>query len=186
MIPIGLYGLVLAGGRSTRMGTDKGLLTYHGKPQREHLFDLLSQCCEEVFTSCHAGQQLPEYLHPLVDVYDLKSPLNGILTAFQKFPDKAWLIVAVDMPYVDDRALQTLIKHRDRNKIATCFYNEAAKLPDPLLALWEPASYPLLQAFAAQGKVSPRDFLATHGACMVNPPDDKTLLNVNSPGEIPS
>jgi molybdenum cofactor guanylyltransferase len=186
MISIDLYGLVLAGGRSTRMGTDKGLLVYHGKVQREHLFDLLSRFCEGVFTSCHAGQQLPEHLNPLVDTYDLKSPMNGILSAFQKFPDKAWLIVAVDMPYVDDRVLETLIRQRDRSKVATCFYNEVEKLPDPLLTIWEPVSYPMLLKTVKQGKISPRDFLATHGACMITPPDDKTLLNINSPGGMPS
>ncbi|MFT5737968.1 MAG: molybdopterin-guanine dinucleotide biosynthesis protein A, partial [Maribacter sp.] len=32
-----IYGLVLAGGKSTRMGVDKGLITYHGLPQRDYL-----------------------------------------------------------------------------------------------------------------------------------------------------
>lgn len=165
---------------------DKGLIAYHGKPQREHLFDLLSKQCVAVFTSCNASQQVPVYLNPVVDQFDLQSPLNGILTAFQKSPDKAWLTVAVDMPYVDDHVLETLIKHRDPVKIATCFYNEAEKLPDPLLTIWEPASYPLLLKFVEQGKISPRDFLSAHGARMITPPDDRTLLNINSPGDMPS
>lgn len=180
-----LYGLVLSGGRSTRMGRDKGLIAYHGKPQREHLFELLSKHCVAVFTSCHADQQVPDHLNPLADEYDLRSPLNGILTAFKKFPDKAWLIVAVDMPYVDDHVLETLIRNRDSNKVATCFYNTAEKLPDPLLTLWEPMAWPLLVKFVAKGNISPRDFLSTHGAHTIIPPDDRTLLNINSPGEMP-
>ncbi|MBT1696594.1 molybdenum cofactor guanylyltransferase [Fulvivirgaceae bacterium PWU4] len=180
-----LYGLVLSGGKSSRMGMDKGLISYHGKPQREHLFDLLSRCCARVFTSCNAEQQVPENLNPIVDQFDLQSPLNGILTAFKKFPDKAWLTVAVDMPYVDDHVLNTLIAHRDSNKVATCFYNASEKLPDPLLTIWEPAAYPLLLKFTEQGRISPRDFLSTHHAHMIHPPNDKTLLNINTPGDIP-
>jgi molybdenum cofactor guanylyltransferase len=180
-----LYGLVLSGGRSRRMGMDKGLIAYHGKPQREHLFDLLSGHCVAVFTSCNASQQVPAHLNPIADQFDFQSPINGILTAFKKFPDKAWLMVAVDMPYVDDHVLETLIRHRNPNKVATCFYNASEKLPDPLLTIWEPSSYPLLQKFVEQGKISPRDFLATYAASMIMPPGDKTLLNVNSPGEIP-
>lgn len=181
-----LYGLVLSGGKSTRMGSDKGLISYHGKPQREHLFDLLSRCCAAVFTSCNAEQQVPEQLNPIVDQFNLQSPLNGILTAFRKFSDKAWLAIAVDMPYVDDHVLHTLITHRDSNKVATCFYNASEKLPDPLLTIWEPAAYPLLLKFIEQGRISPRDFLSTHHAQMIHPPSDKTLLNINTPGEMPS
>ena len=186
MIAPDLYGLVLAGGKSTRMGTDKGLNSYHGRPQREHLFHLLSACCAEVFTSCHAGQQIPADLNPLPDQYHLKSPIKGILTAFKKFHDQAWLIVAVDMPYVDHHVLETLIRNRDRSRVATCFYNASEKLPDPLLTLWEPLSYPLLLKFVEQGKISPRDFLSAHNAHMIPPPNNKTLLNINTPGDMPS
>lgn len=166
------------------MGMDKGLISYHGKPQREHLFDLLSRCCAAVFTSCNAGQQVPEQLNPVVDQFDLQSPLNGILTAFKKFPDTAWLTVAVDMPYVDDHVLNTLIAHRAGDKVATCFYNASQKLPDPLLTIWEPAAYPLLLKFTGQGRISPRDFLSAHHAHMIHPPNDKTLVNINTPDDM--
>ena len=63
-------GLVLAGGLSTRMGTDKGLINYHGTPQREYLFELLSKVCHRVFTSCRIGQDVPAALNPIVDAFD--------------------------------------------------------------------------------------------------------------------
>jgi molybdenum cofactor guanylyltransferase len=178
-----LYGLVLSGGKSRRMGIDKGLIAYHGKPQREHLFELLSGHCAAVFTSCNAEQQVPGHLNPIIDQFDFQSPINGILTAFSRYPDKAWFVVAVDMPNVDDAVLRTLVQHRSLTKVATCFYNVSEKLPDPLLTIWEPKAYPLLQNFVAQGKISPRDFLSIHSAHMIVPADDKILLNINSPGE---
>jgi len=52
-----LNGLVLAGGKSTRMGTDKGLLNYHGQAQRYYLFNLMQQVLgkdAEVFLSVRA------------------------------------------------------------------------------------------------------------------------------------
>ena len=51
-----LYGLVLAGGRSTRMGQDKSLISYHGKAQREYMADLLGQWCSRTFISCRGDQ----------------------------------------------------------------------------------------------------------------------------------
>src|SRR5688572_25749176 len=103
-----MNGLVLAGGKSSRMGRDKSLIAFHGKPQRDHLFDLLSGVCSKVFVSCNATQQVPEQLNPLPDRFLIESPLNGILTALSHDPSVPWLVVAVDMPNVDLKLLNHL------------------------------------------------------------------------------
>jgi len=124
-------GLVLSGGKSTRMGKDKSLIAYHGgKPQREYVFDLLSECCDNVFTSCRKEQEIPKHLNPLPDRYDFGGPVNGILSAFALHPDKAWLVVAVDMPNVTSRALQTLLSQRDPNRLATVFLTHKKMPPN--------------------------------------------------------
>jgi molybdenum cofactor guanylyltransferase len=180
-----LYGLVLAGGKSSRMGRDKGLIEFHGKPQREFLFDLLGRFCERVYTSAYRGQEVPVRLNPIIDMYDLGSPLNGILTAFEKFPDVAWLIIAVDMPRVNENVIADLIRHRKPEKIATCFFHITENFPEPLLTVWEPAAHIELLKFVAQGSISPRDFLHRHAVELVYPADDSIFLNVNSPDELP-
>jgi molybdenum cofactor guanylyltransferase len=180
----GLYGLVLSGGKSTRMGRDKGLIDYNGKPQREYLFELLSVYADTVFTSCNASQDLPKHLNPLVDQFDLHSPLNGILSALKKAPDKAWLVVAVDMPNVDVHVLKNLMSQRDTTKIATCFFNRETSLPEPLLTIWEPSALQPLLTFVEGGKVSPRDFLSSHPVKMIHPEDGSILLNINSPDDL--
>ena len=86
MIYTDVYGLILAGGKSVRMGTDKGLLDYKGKPQREYLFDLLSKLCEHVFTSCRKEQNVPSSLNPITDKFDYTGPINGILSGLQTNP----------------------------------------------------------------------------------------------------
>jgi molybdenum cofactor guanylyltransferase len=181
MIHTDVYGLVLAGGRSVRMGTDKGLLDYKGKPQREHAFDLLSSICEQVFTSCRTEQNVPGFLHPIADSFDYSGPINGILSGMQTHPDKAWLILAVDMPFVDLAALEFLLNKRDKSKFATCFLHEAENFPEPLLTLWEPSAYPQLLAYAAAGNISPRIFLESNPVKIVKPADKKVLLNINYP-----
>lgn len=179
-----MNGLILAGGKSSRMGTDKGLLLYHNKPQREYLFELLQTLCNEVFTSCHPGQNIEAKWNPLPDNFNIAGPLNGILTAFQHNPTTAWLIVAVDMPFVNTQALRILINHRDPTKVATCFFNEQRKHPEPLLTLWEESAYPLLLDYIRQGKASPREFLMTHPVNFVQPPDHNTLRNFNTPEDL--
>jgi molybdopterin-guanine dinucleotide biosynthesis protein A len=163
------------------MGTDKGLLVYHGKPQREIMFDLLSRYCEEVFTSCRPEQNIPSALNPLPDVAGVGGPLNGIMTALAH-RRVAWLVVAIDMPFVDGTAIEALIKERDTSRIATCFYNKETGRPEPLLALWEPPAYELLQEYVRDGGFSPRQFLSRQTVKMIDPPHERLLVNVNHPG----
>jgi molybdopterin-guanine dinucleotide biosynthesis protein A len=166
------------------MGTDKSLLEYHGKPQREFLFDLLTPIVDTVYTSCRKEQHVPPELNPLCDAFGVDGPLNGILSAFAFRPDDSWLIIAVDMPYVDAHTLSLLLSARDETKMATCFFNPDTQLPEPLLTLWEKTAWHSLKAFADAGNVSPREFLRTHPVNMIDPPDRRTLENFNYPKEL--
>jgi molybdopterin-guanine dinucleotide biosynthesis protein A len=163
------------------MGTNKSLLNYNGTPQRDYLFKLLSKFCSCVFTSCKKDQEVPPALNPLADYYSFPGPINGILSAFQAHPKESWLILAVDMPFVDERALQLLLSHRNTKKLATCFIHSPEKFPEPLLTVWEPSAYAPLLAFAESGNVSPRAFLAQADIQAVEPHDRKILLNINYP-----
>lgn len=166
------------------MGKDKGLIAYHGKPQREYLAELLKKFCSEVFVSCKRTASVPENLHPLYDRFDLDSPLNGILSAFQHDPSVAWLTVPVDMPLVDETVIQYLIAHRDRQTLATCFYDSDGKNPEPLLAVWESAAAIPLQEFHRKGNISPRKFLQENAVNLLIPPVAGLHRNINTPEEL--
>jgi len=179
-----LNGLILAGGKSLRMGQDKSLIEYYDKSQREYLFAMLKNFCANVFTSCKETQTIPPHLDPLPDLYDFESPLIGIMTAFSHDSIAAWLTVPVDMPLIDVEIVSHLLKKRDASRVATCFFDSEGKKPEPLVAIWEPHAYPLLQKFHAAGKISPRDFLSKHDAHIIPIPDRNALANINSPEEL--
>lgn len=184
MSPAPINGLVLAGGKSSRMGRDKSLLKIHAQPQRQHLFNLLSGFCVEVYLSCKDATDIPAELHPIADQFQIDSPLNGILSAFTRHPDAAWLAVAVDMPLVDAAAIDFLIKNRRHDKAATCFLDSDDRKPEPLLTLWEPRAFPLLMTFYKQGNISPRQFLMENNINLLTASDKKVLSNVNSEEEL--
>ncbi|MBX2962557.1 MAG: molybdenum cofactor guanylyltransferase [Cyclobacteriaceae bacterium] len=175
-----INGLILAGGKSSRMGTDKALIDYHGKPQREYLFDLLSKYCAQVYLSCKEAAHVPPQLNPLPDHYDLNTPLNGILSAFNFNPATAWLTVPVDMPLIDAETIKYLIDHRNPEKIATCFWDSTGKLPEPLLALWETSANNLLSDYYTNSGFSIREFLCHHPVNMVTATTPNWLKNINS------
>lgn len=179
-----IYGLVLAGGRSSRMGRDKSLIAYNGKPQREYIADLLRKFCVQVFTSCKTQEYIPAELNPLPDQFELESPLNGILSAFESNNSVAWLTVPIDMPYVDEAVLAFLLQYRDASKIATCFVDSEGENPEPLLAIWEVnAAVPLKKYFQSGGR-SPREFLKQQDILLLQPPDKHIHYNINTPGEL--
>lgn len=180
-----LNGLVLAGGKSTRMGTDKGLLTYHGTTQREHLVNLLSPFCKEVFVSGTA-QQAAENVTQLPFVEDAfigLGPVGGILSAFQQQPGKAWLTVACDLPLLDAATLSYLVDHRNPSKMATAFLSAEDQFPEPLITIWEPKAYPFLLQMLSLGYSCPRKALINGDTQLLHPPDASTLKNINTAEE---
>lgn len=180
-----LYGLVLAGGKSKRMGRDKGSLQYHGVSQRAFASRLLSEFCQDVFVSCRAEQAptLEPELKPLVDAFHDLGPTGGILTALHFKPESAWLVVACDLPFLSRDTLQTLIAARDPSKVATAYQNPDDHLPEPLIAIYEPKSREGLLEAVRQGRNCPRKFLLSSDCKLILPDRRETLANINTPEE---
>ena len=92
-----LFGLVLAGGESRRMGHDKALLQRGGQSQLSYLASLLGHCTERVFVSARSDQlNDPERgrFATIADRYEGIGPIAGILSAMDAYPDADWLVVA--------------------------------------------------------------------------------------------
>ncbi len=180
-----LKGLVLAGGKSTRMGFDKGGFEYHGKAQREYMADVLNKLCSETFISVREAKVDFESSYPLlVDTFSGLGPYGGILSAFRSDPNSAWLTVATDVPLIDENLLSHLIAQRDVHKMATCFHNPETDFPEPLITIWEPRAYPRLLEFLCLGYSCPRKALINSEIHEIEVHDPKVLSNANTPEEL--
>ena len=181
-----IYGLVLSGGKSQRMGQDKGSLQYHGLSQREYLYKLLAGHCQKVYVSIRPEQEnsLETGLTFLPDSHTISGPFNGILSAMQKHPEAAWLVVACDLPLIQKTTIQKLISERDQQKLATAYALRESDLPEPLLAIWEPKAYDAAVAFTSEGKNCPRKFLLNQDIKLIRPQRDEELYNANAPEDL--
>ena len=183
-VPV-LRGLVLAGGRSERMQTDKGTLHYHGLDQRQHTAELLREFCPDVRVSVRADQTagLPAGLTALPDTFLNLGPLGGVLSAFQADPNAAWLVLACDLPFLTRATLEFLVTHRQPARMATSLQSPWDDFPEPLVTIWEPRSYGQLLRFLSLGYSCPRKALINSDIELLAPPVPAELRNVNTPAE---
>ena len=182
-----LRGLVLSGGRSTRMQRDKAVLDYAGQTQLERAVALLQGVTPSVSVSVRADQvddPLRARFAQVVDGPAVQGPAAGILAAQQADPSAAWLVLACDLPRLDAATLAALVSGRDASRLATAFRSSHDGLPEPLCAIWEPASAPALLQFVAGGRNCPRKFLLQHDTLLLDQPKPEALDNVNTPDEL--
>lgn len=174
-----LCGLILSGGLSSRMGEEKRLIYYHGKTQEQYLFDLLTPYCSEVYVSINQNQatNLPHIRD--VDL-SMKSPIIGILSAFQHNPNTAWFVVACDMPFISEKTVEYLLQHQNTEKYATAFENPDEYFPEPLLTIYEPKVYQNLQEAVNQGKKSPMKVLQSLDIELIKDFDFQWIKNINT------
>ncbi len=177
-----LNGLVLAGGKSIRMGYDKGLIAWHEKEQQYFLVDLLKSLCNEVYISCRSDQQkmIDSKYQTVTDTFTGLGPYGAILSAFREKPDVAWMVVACDLPLLDINTLQYLKDNRNTSSTATAFENPYNNLPEPLITIWEPKSYPVLLSFLSQGYTCPAKVLRNSEITILKIKKPEALTNINT------
>lgn len=181
-----LYGLVLAGGRSTRMQRDKATLEYAGRNQLERAVELITPLVEQVFVSVRPDQTadpLRARYAQIVDSGEVAGPLAGIIAAQSRHPEAAWLVLACDLPLLDRQTLEHLLRSRRPERQATAYRSSRDGLPEPLCAIYEPSSREGIRSHVAGGRDCPRKFLLSADTALLDQPRPDALDNVNTPKE---
>jgi molybdopterin-guanine dinucleotide biosynthesis protein A len=182
-----LFGLVLAGGRSTRMQRDKAAIAYHGHDtQLESAMKLLAPRVARAFVSVRADQAddpVRSAWPRIVDRGDVEGPIAGISAALATHPEAAWLVLACDLPFLDAATLDALIAGRDLERDATAFRSSHDGLPEPLCAIYEPRARAAIAAHLAGGRNCPRKFLINANTRLLDQPNPRALDNVNTVAE---
>jgi molybdopterin-guanine dinucleotide biosynthesis protein A len=181
-----LYGLVLAGGRSRRMQRDKAALDYAGQPALARTMRLLEPHVGAAFVSVRADQrddpQRAAFPH-IVDRLADQGPIAGIHAALHAHPEKAWLVLACDLPFLDAATLNALVDARAADRTATAFRSSYDGRPEPLCAIFEPRARAAIDTWITDGRVCPRDFLTQSDALLLDAVDPHALDNINTTEE---
>ena len=186
------YGLVLAGGESSRMGRDKGSLVLNGQSLRHRVAEALTGFTEKVFLSLRHGQS-DEKFNPnriLRDINEIvRGPAAALLAAHAYEPEATWFAIACDFPFVNDEsvtflraAYETVIGPAGGSSQIVGYCHEDGT-PEPLFAIWRPEALRLLKKNAPLGKHGPMQTLQMGPAFLVQPARKEWLINTNTPDE---
>ena len=182
-----VYGCVLIGGRSTRLGTPKHLLKREGKTWLERTVEILQQVTEQ--TVIVGDGELPANLRDCIRLYDVPEvdgPMAGILAAMRWAPQASWLVAACDLPNLSVQALRWLLEARRPGVWATLPKLPNRKHFEPLLAHYDFRSRLLLERMAQQRSFS-FDLLASSPKVItVTPPAElaSAWVNINTPEQL--
>ena len=182
-----LYGLVLAGGQSRRMGQDKALLMRDGQSQLSYVAGVLDEVVDQVFVSTRPDQQDdPErsQYQTIADRYEDIGPIAGILSAMDEHPERDWLVVACDLPNIDRPTLEFLLAGRSSKQPFTAYRSSSNGLPEPLCAIYASGSDRIIREFVDDGIVCPRKMLINSDTQLLDQPDPTSLDNINTPDDL--
>ena len=183
-----LNGLVLAGGYSRRFGSDKAAIQIAGHALLDTTIGLLIPHVASAYVSVRADQTDDALRRRFPVIPDSEAglgPAAGILAAHAQDPHAAWLVLACDMPGLNEAAIRNLIESRNGQRAATAYISPVDGLVEPLCAIYEPATLARfrIQVAAGAGR-SPRGFLSDADVELLVPVAADVLLNVNTPADM--
>ena len=181
-----MKALILTGGKSSRMGTDKASLKIGSVTLLDRLINLISPLTNEIFLSVpHPSLSTSNFQlstsQLLPDLEPSPGPLGGLQAAFDHDPEATWLLVAIDLPRLQTRDLEALMQSHDPATDVTCFLNPLDNHPEPLCALYSPSASPKLNLAIRENRRCARRFLASLNRTDLKPPHPHALLNLNRP-----
>ncbi len=169
---VALSAGLLVGGASRRFGSAKALAPLAGRPLASRVAATLRTVSPDLVL-LGEGQVPPDLgaLPRLADVPGVGGPLAGILAALRLRPPRAWLVAACDQALATPEACAWLLGARGPGVVAVLPRRGAGGI-EPLLALYEPAALPLLEALAASGRSSLQPLAGASGVVTPRVPPD--------------
>ena len=184
-----IWGLILTGGKSRRMGKDKALLNIDGNIQLHKVHNLLKKNLKNIFVSVRAEQaedhERKKY-NQIIDRYDDMGPLAGIISAMQEYPDVNWLVVACDLINLDQDTIHYLLINYSPERNFISFRSEKNGLPEPLCSIYNKSSRQIIEKCIEDKVFCPRKILINYDAYLIDQPNPDALENFNKPDDINS
>jgi molybdenum cofactor guanylyltransferase len=188
-----LCGIVLAGGRSSRMGVDKAMLEFGGITLLQRSVDRLAPVVDELVLVGAPGRPLPEVtsevpMRLVEDPVEGEGPLVGIAAGLEACSGDAAVVVAVDMPFVEAGLVRLLVARLDgaRRWVVPI----AEDRPQPMCSAYAVSALATIREHLEAGDRAPMALAADLDAYRMQPeewraadPEGRSFVNANTPEE---
>ncbi len=143
-----LTGIILAGGKSSRMGKDKGLVKYAGKAMVEYSLEICRQLCNEILIST-ANPDYAVFGYPLIEdeIQDI-GPIGGIYAALKRAGNSLTIILPCDTPFLKKELFELLVDKAKEADIVVPYTEELNM--EPLCACYSKTLLPLMEKQIAE------------------------------------
>lgn len=195
-----ISGILLAGGRSSRMGTDKALLDRQGKPLLWHIAGGMAELCNPLVVA--VGEKEREMLYRealdelvdrasfVCDVYPGRGPLAGLHAALSILPEGYAFVMACDMPFLSKSLLRrmiaqtTTIRDGQEEAVSGIEQPDVIMAPNqPFHALYHTRIADKLERLLEQGEYRVMKMLAQMRVTVVSleSEEERAFQNLNTP-----
>ncbi len=184
-----ITGIILAGGKSSRMGTDKALVNIGNKPMIEHIFNLLNRIFPQIIISTNNPDRYV-FLGSRT-IGDEKSglgPVGGIYTCLKAMNTPKAFVTACDLPYITEELIRYVIWHAGLGEFVVPSLN--GNQLEPLCAIYDKSVAGVLEKMIERNDLSLRNLQYSCKAVVLPVSEDlsfydeKLFLNINTPGDI--
>jgi len=182
-----ITGIVLAGGRSRRMGTDKSMMMLNGKSMIEYSIDALKPLCNKVvissnnfiydFTGCEVWpDELPD-----------QAPMVGIYSCLKRSKTDINIILSCDMPLMSTSVLEFLLSNSSNHEITVPIHKDG--FIEPLCGIYKQSSMKVLKDFIDDGNFRLNECIraASHHLISIELEfpflSENMFLNINTPDD---
>ncbi|WP_258105740.1 molybdenum cofactor guanylyltransferase [Marinoscillum sp. MHG1-6] len=181
-----MKGLILIGGKSQRMGSDKYLMDIHGLPQYLHLYELLSSFQIDVYVSCSQSQQaeIDDETPKIVDTYNAIGPMGGVISAMGNDPKSSWLVVACDLMNLTKESVQNLMGQQDKAYDVIAYQKPDNSFFETTITIYNPSAHSVILKQVHAGDYSLQSALQKLTVKEVVPEDFEALKNFNHPKDL--
>ncbi|BAU14068.1 molybdopterin-guanine dinucleotide biosynthesis protein A [Leptolyngbya sp. NIES-3755] len=178
-----LSAIILAGGKSSRMGQDKALIEIDGVPLLKRTYHAAKQCTDSIYVVTSWRDRYQSILSDVqwIEESSPRSPIVAFSEAFEQITTDWVLLLACDLPRLNGETLQELIAQLGEVSIVVARSEEGW---EPLCGFYRRDCLPSLQNYLAQGKRSFQDWLDSETVQELQISDRQILFNCNTPDDL--
>ncbi|MCJ8283581.1 MAG: molybdenum cofactor guanylyltransferase [Rivularia sp. ALOHA_DT_140] len=162
---LSISSLILAGGKSSRMGSDKALISYQGKPMLQRVYQVATECTQQVYVLTPWKERYQNILPPecnyLIETQPGKGPVNGLSEGLKQISADWILLLACDLPLLDVDIIKIWINKLPQIPTSTlALVPRRSQIWEPMCGFYRTKLKTELDSFLNQGKRSFQELLS--------------------------